>query len=1498
MRNPPLLCVATVVLALLNATTGSSHTPGAYGLDLDHDELSDIFAQLFPSATTPGDDQDGDGQSNAQEAVAGTDPTDALSILNFSAIDQALNHLQARWSSVPGKRYQLQMSPDLTGSSWSNEGNAMIGTGGEISGQCPINGERMFLRLNVADTDSDGDGVTDWEEIQAGTNPGDNDTDHDGLFDDWATLSQLLTGQNTVTVHASDALASEAGPDSATFRLVRRGGLNPLIVSFTLGGTAVHPDDYTATPAASAFFPLGVSTAVVTVTPAVDAEIEGAETVTLTLNAGAAYSVGTQNVASVSIEDPATSVGSGLRGSYYDNGSSTYSNSANFNPNDLRATRLDPEINFLWDAAAGRPDRPHPSLVDADYHSVRWIGQIQPQFSETFTFYTQANNGSKLWIDGQLLIDVFDGSASSQERSATIALEAGRRYDLKLEFQDQTGTSHMYLRWASPSVAKQIVPSQRLHPETAATPQITSPLFAIGIIGGPFSYTITGSNGPTSFGADGLPDGLSVDPASGEIAGTPTGPAGLHFATITAATASGTATAPLALILLGTGGGLSRDVWTGLTGTSLQALPLHTMPATTETLTQFEAPADAGDDFGDRLRGYITAPASGNFTFFLTTEDENAELWISASDDPARRLKRSFVLNGAPQGSWSGQQTQKSLPMKLVAGQQYYVEALRKESGGSDRLSVGWIRPGQPDGSVPSEIVPGYCLSPYAPPPPPPGQQGSLYIATLTPQGDSGTLGSGSSVMTVNVEQTEAVITVQWSNLTGPKTQLHVHDASRANAIIFDFDTETPDASGAFHWTFAPTGEHTIEDIRAAISTGQTYVNVHTARNSPGEIKGFLLPATGSRSFVPPPAPPELPPAPITTNDAARFLNQATFGLSGADLDANGMLDAIEEVQSLGYAAWIDEQMDELQTPATLLQPQVTQFYIDFPRSPDAGNQQSANEIWRFWWKTAMTAPDQLRHRVAFALSQILVVSENGVLDENTTAVTAYHDILARNAFGSFRILLGDVTLNYGMGRYLDMAGNRKPDPNTGRTANENYAREIMQLFSIGLRRLHPDGTVVFGHDGLPVATYDQDIIVALANNFTGWNYNPATPEPFYRWRYTTPMTLRPNDHFTGEKSFLDGTVITARNDAPSDLRDSHDVLCQHPSVAPFISRQLIQRLVTANPSPGYIYRVAQKFDDDGTGARGNLTAVIKAILLDYEARSEAIAQQPGFGHLREPVLRATHVLRALHGRSMSAGKPLSTSGGSSVYSLNPAFDGNNRQQTVPRYLPLVAAAMNPGWDIGTINSFSQTPLRAATVFNFFEPDYVFPGQTGNAGLFGPEFQITSETTIINIANWYYNLIRAGQGNATNWDNEPWLSDPVANPPTAIDVNGVIYRYNATTVLGMAYPETPRADTEGPDIQLDLTLEKTLAYAPNGTDTTDPLLDHLNLLLMSGQMEKSTSSANPNIYYSIWNYVRGLPRRVAGVSGATAQNESDDRIGRVRDAIQLIVTSPEFNIQK
>jgi len=439
----------------------------------------------------------------------------------------------------------------------------------------------------------------------------------------------------------------------------------------------------------------------------------------------------------------------------------------------------------------------------------------------------------------------------------------------------------------------------------------------------------------------------------------------------------------------------------------------------------------------------------------------------------------------------------------------------------------------------------------------------------------------------------------------------------------------------------------------------------------------------GSTTTAPtPPPPPAAPPAP---SDVARFLTQATFGPTDA---------TISQVQSEGYAAWIAEQeaMGVSSTHVGFMQARRA-----LPGAPNP----SVNEWYGSFWQQAVTAPDQLRQRVKFALSEIFVVS---VADPNVDELSAasFYDMLGANAFGNFRTLLEQVSLHPAMGVYLTWIANQKADPNTGRHPDQNYARESMQLMTIGLYQLNPDGTQKLDASGQPIPTYTAADIAGLADVFTGYSwYSPnPTNTTFLGTRkdpnaIITPMIAYPSFHATTAKTFLGTTIpASATADPAGDLRIALDTLFNHPNVGPFISRQLIQRLVTSNPSPAYVGRVAAVFANDGKGVRGNLGAVVQAILLDAEARttSSAVAD-PNFGKLREPVIRMANWMRAFNAQSASGG-----------------------------WLQTSTAANT---------SLAQAPLTSSSVFNFFRPGYVAPGtKTGKLGYVAPEFQIADEVSV------------------------------------------------------------------------------------------------------------------------------------------------------------------------
>jgi uncharacterized protein (DUF1800 family) len=431
--------------------------------------------------------------------------------------------------------------------------------------------------------------------------------------------------------------------------------------------------------------------------------------------------------------------------------------------------------------------------------------------------------------------------------------------------------------------------------------------------------------------------------------------------------------------------------------------------------------------------------------------------------------------------------------------------------------------------------------------------------------------------------------------------------------------------------------------------------------------------------------------------EAARFLNQATFGATMQD---------IARVRQLGYEGWLQEQFalpvgwnhvqKTLQT--------ATYAGCNYLRPTDEDLNTSL-------WGAYRGAPDQLRQRMTEALSQILVVSQNlQHFYENGLLVPSYRDMLTSHAFGNFRDLLEAVARHPAMGQYLSHAYNPKEDPATGRIPDQNFARELMQLFSIGLEELNLDGTPrLFSsgpNAGQPIPTYGQDDIEGLSRVFTGWIW--ASQNSFNRpgtfsntcnqVDQTQPMRAFPSQHSTSEKRFL-GLTIPAQTspDPEASLDAALDRVFNHPNVGPFIGRQLIQRLVVSNPSPAYVTRVARAFNNNGQGVRGDLQAVLRAVLLDPEARDRARINDPTWGKIREPVLRHAQLMRAV-----------------GATTIEPS--GGYRVRLTGQF-----------WEFG----IGSPPMRSPTVFNHYRPSYVPPGSDLAAlGLVAPEMQIVNEFRI------------------------------------------------------------------------------------------------------------------------------------------------------------------------
>ncbi len=531
---------------------------------------------------------------------------------------------------------------------------------------------------------------------------------------------------------------------------------------------------------------------------------------------------------------------------------------------------------------------------------------------------------------------------------------------------------------------------------------------------------------------------------------------------------------------------------------------------------------------------------------------------------------------------------------------------------------------------------------------------------------------------------------------------------------------------------------------------------------------------------------------------AVRFLHQAAFG-------PNGDFGNVQQVTTQGFDAWLSDQFNR---PVGLHQP-----YVDYLVSTDNGTIRSAFKT-EAWWNRVMEVPtlvpggasqasDPLRQRIGFALSEILVISDNlAELHQQPAGMANYYDLLLNNAFGNYRDILFNVTCHPCMGAYLNALQNQKGDPKKGTFADENYAREIMQLFSIGIWQLNPDGTRKLDAAGQPIPTYDNNVIMNMARVMTGFSWGgPGASSFLYAKRnYVTPMRLWDAYHDCDPKTLLNGLQLPARKAtakpdtgaaALADVNAAIDCLFNHPNIAPFISRQLIQRLVTSNPSPAYVARVAAKFANNGSGVRGDMKAIIRAILLDDEARNAQNLASTTFGKMKEPYLRTVNLARAFSAKANNG-----------TYALTNLADIHFQQ-----------------------------PLNAPSVFNFFKPGYAPDGPIAAAGLVAPEFQLLNSLTALSVPNYYYNILQRGYFNRNGSSNTDEL---------------IYGNFSAEYALAADAPA---------------------------------LLRRLDLLLTGGTL--------PNEQHQV---IREAVEKIA--VGVT----KDWQIDRVRMAIYLITTAPEFGI--
>ena len=609
---------------------------------------------------------------------------------------------------------------------------------------------------------------------------------------------------------------------------------------------------------------------------------------------------------------------------------------------------------------------------------------------------------------------------------------------------------------------------------------------------------------------------------------------------------------------------------------------------------------------------------------------------------------------------------------------------------------------------------------------------------------------------------------------------------------------------------------------------------------------------------------------PFNDSDASRFLAQATFGPTDSD---------IANLRAVGYQAWLNAQFS-----AT---PTYEMNYLSWVGGT-LNEQLGQNNRFEAWLLGALGGPDpqnntlvhrdQLRQRVAFALSEIFVVSDqNTTLGNFSAGMGYYYDVLIDNAFGNYRTLLEKVTLSPAMGVYLNMMGNRRANNAQNVHPDENYGREINQLFSVGLVMLNADGTPQLS-GGNEIPTYTQSTITNFAHVFTGWSWAdcdddgydhfagqyPCGPDYDTAANFLTPMTAyehKPPKETTGtdadynyhdngthaddvhNKQLLsysgaaNSGVLADNGTAYGDLTFALDNIFNHPNVGPFIARQLIQRLVTSNPSPAYVQRVAAVFNNNGSNVRGDLKAVVKAILLDVEARYGQWRNAETFGKLREPLIVLTHFWRAMHAVH-HCGHNVAASGTPGMDNYSPPIHYANQ--------PFRYAGYGTGWNTNGTQwgGVAQAALDANSVFNFFKPGFIPSGEMTTLGLRGPEFQMQTDSIIAHIDNSLAEMSLYG----------------------GYDIN-----------------DACAADDQFGDIMIDHLRDDALAGSANGGpgDPADALVDAYNKRFMSRQM-------SPFMRQNLLAYLNTIDSSWG----------ADWKQQRAMNALYMILASPEYMIQK
>ncbi len=641
-----------------------------------------------------------------------------------------------------------------------------------------------------------------------------------------------------------------------------------------------------------------------------------------------------------------------------------------------------------------------------------------------------------------------------------------------------------------------------------------------------------------------------------------------------------------------------------------------------------------------------------------------------------------------------------------------------------------------------------------------------VFVGTFGPQGDVVTQGTGVLSFILAGDNSSGSLSYAFSGLNTEQVDQHIHLAPSGTMIK---DIEHLGNVSGYVWDLAPGGPfRTRQEMLDALYSGSLYVNIHTASDQGGEIMALM----NYNADIAPPEQIALTPEAVD-RDIVRFLNQATFGATPEDYNAlRAQIDTNGDNRLLVYENWIEQQFA---MPASSML-ELTDFSHQLFAGEDGWDARRDT-----LWTMGTFSKDQLRQRMAFALSEILVIGDQLKTTRRAyRGVSQYWDLLGENAFGTYRKALEDASLHPVMGFWLSSLYNQKMDEVEGTFPDENYAREIMQLFSFGLVHRQANGSISLGADNLPMPTYDNQVIRDMAKVFTGLSFSyknsgenkiennsffSGTGTNEYQYRWTEPMRFFADYHDFGEKTLFsvngESKVVPASGEeteaaAMSELRNVLDMITAHPSTAPYICRQLIQRLVTSNPSGDYLARVVNAF-----GTTGDMRSTIKAILLDSEARNPASALSVSAGKFKEPMIQLIANFRLF--------------GGTSPLLLDNSESGVNYPSA--HHYRAGASMLR----VGEL-AIGQYALGAETVFNFFSPDHSPTGRLAEQSLVSPELQLLTETQLIINYNYYHSLLSQGLANKTS------------HKKTAYDATDVVVTLSPTNIIELYQT------TEGDDI--------------------------------------------------------------------------------------------------